>query len=150
MKHTKKITAFLLSAAMTLTPVITPVYAVDTEEPAAADEAGQERIFLWLSSLPDKLYYHIGEELDLTGGTASASGYAPLGMNWDTFPQPIDCSDFFLNTSEFDNTKPGTYNIYVSKRGLEDETIITGTSFEVTVLADGEKVPAPNLAGEDG
>ena len=84
---------------------------------------------LHLSSPPDKLVYNIGEELDLTGGVAYASG-TDNGAVWDTFWQPIDSKYFYVDTSEFNNQVPGVYNIYVS---ISDW--ICGTkSFEVKVI----------------
>jgi hypothetical protein len=143
MKRIKRLTAFLLSAAMTCTPILTPVYAVDTDEPAVTEENRQEYIGLSIRSLPDKLYYHIGEALDLTGGRAEAAGTSLSGMKWDIFDAAMDSNYFKLNTSEFDNTKPGTYNIYIYLRGVDDKTAVRADSFEVTVLADGEEAPAP-------
>ncbi len=84
---------------------------------------------LHLSSLPDKLVYNIGEELDLTGGVAYASG-SYNGAVWDTFWQPLDSECFYVDASEFNNQVPGVYNIYVS---ISDW--ICGTkSFEVEVV----------------
>ena len=143
MKHIKRLTALLMCAAMTCTPILTPVYAVDTDDPSVTEENRQEYIGLSIRSLPDKLYYHIGEALDLTGGRAEAAGTSLSGMKWDIFDAAMDSKYFKLNTSEFDNTKPGTYNIYIYLRGVDDETAVRADSFEVTVLADGEEAPAP-------
>ena len=86
-----------------------------------------------LFSLPDKLVYNIGEELDLTGGVAYASG-TDNGAVWDTFWQPIDSKYFYVDTSEFNNQVPGVYNIYVSISNW-----ICGTkSFEVAVVDNGD------------
>ena len=66
-------------------------------------------------SPPKKVVYNIGEELDLTGGTASASGgLSDMSVLWDTFSQPLDCGIWKIDSSEFDNTKPGEYKIYVT------------------------------------
>ena len=79
-------------------------------------------------SPPYKTVYEIGEELDLDGAVASANG-TNNGGNWDIFQQPVTSSQFTLDTSEFDNTKAGTYKIYVSVNiGVEAKTY-----FEVTV-----------------
>lgn len=89
---------------------------------------------LSISSLPDKLVYNIGEELDLTGGVAYASG-SYNGAVWDIFWQPLDSECFYIDTSEFNNQVPGVYNIYVSISNW-----ICGTkSFEVKVI--GESYP---------
>ena len=70
---------------------------------------------------PTKRVYHIGEELDLTGGNAIASGGTydnesnSYVVNWDQFNRiPLDDSRWKIDSSEFDNTKPGIYPIYVS------------------------------------
>ena len=87
-----------------------------------------------IEKLPTKLTYNIGEELDLTGGIASAGGSGPNGMMWDTFSQPLDSQYFIIDSSEFDNTKAGTYRIYVSPNVVPDAkksftvTVVNGTS----------------------
>ena len=68
---------------------------------------------------PTKQVYNIGEELDISGGKAIASGgvYDSSGhiiMNWDQFQAtPLDNKMWKIDSSEFDNTKPGKYKIYV-------------------------------------
>jgi hypothetical protein len=82
-----------------------------------------------MNKLPDKLVYNIGEELDFTGGSATAQGLYN-GVNWDTSNQPLDSEHFKIDASEFDNQTPGIYTIYVfnatGKRAC--------TSFEVEVI----------------
>ncbi|MBO4493042.1 MAG: dockerin type I repeat-containing protein [Ruminococcus sp.] len=86
--------------------------------------------YMFLEILPpEKLEYNIGEELDLTGGKASAGGRTPEGVYWDTFTQPINSNNFKVDDSEFDNTKPGKYTIYVYMKAYPE----TKKSFEVTV-----------------
>ena len=136
MKHTRKITALLLCAAMAFTPVISPVYAVDTDEPQVSD-SGRSYGSLSITKLPDKLYYHIGEELDLTGGEATGGGFVD-GAKCDIFPCAL--TSLHVNDAEFDNTKPGTYTIYVSS-GLNNQFMVAA-SFDVVVLKDGEEAPA--------
>ena len=75
----------------------------------------------------------VGEKLDLTGGTASASGVTADGRNWDAFDQPLDSQYFTVDSSEFDNTKAGVYKIYVSSKTYPKAK----DSFEVTVVAAG-------------
>ena len=136
MKHTRKITALLLCAAMAFTPVISPVCAVDTAEPQVSD-SGRSYGSLSITKLPDKLYYHIGEELDLTGGEATGGGFVD-GAKCDIFPCAL--TSLHVNDAEFDNTKPGTYTIYVSS-GLNNQFMVAA-SFDVIVLKDGEEAPA--------
>ena len=86
---------------------------------------------IWLCSKPEKLIYIIGEELDLTGGTAEASGSGPDGMMWDIFEKPIWREDYFIvDSSEFDNKKAGEYRIYVAPKLVPDSRKF----FAVTVL----------------
>ena len=91
-----------------------------------------------ITAKPDKLVYQIGEELDLTGGEASASGCMD-GANWDIFHEKLNSKWFTVDASEFDNTKPGTYTIRV--------TCTTDTrakdSFEVIVLEEPETTIPP-------
>ena len=90
-----------------------------------------ESIDLKIESLPDKTIYQIGEELNLSGIQYKITGKMSNGMNWGTNKQPE------IDTSEFDNTKAGTYKIYVSidYEGLYDETF-----FEVTVTDNSENL----------
>lgn len=87
-------------------------------------------VYLWLVSAPDKLTYRIGEELDLTGGVASASGYIAGGVYWDTFHQPLTYSQFQVDASAFNNQVPGVYPIIVS---ITESGITKTVSFDVTV-----------------
>lgn len=81
---------------------------------------------IYISQLPYKTIYGIGEELDLSGGKISGSG-CDAGRQWDIF-----FMDFItVNTSEFDNTKPGTCTIYVYV-SMNDKKYTA--SFEVTVV----------------
>ena len=82
---------------------------------------------------PTKGTYNIGEELDLTGGIASASGISEEGAMWDTFSQPLDSQYFIVDSSWFDNTKAGTYKIYVSAKAYPQAM----TSFTVKVVEGG-------------
>ena len=81
-------------------------------------------------SEPDKLVYRIGENLDLTGGIVDASGIGPGGMMWDTFYQPMDSEYFVVDSSEFDNTKAGTYTIYIAPSAVSEAR----KCFTVTVV----------------
>lgn len=109
-----------------------------------------------LLSVPDKTEYLIGEELDLTGGRFSGS-YNRIDLygseeHGDIFPTSLDDGiergAITLDASEFDNTKPGTYTIYIRYDAYDDVE-----SFEVTVK-DGEnptepEVPLGDLDGND-
>ncbi len=84
----------------------------------------------WFSikTLPDKVEYYLGEELDLTGGTAE--GCANKGsLELDTFTQPM--TFYEVDDSAFDSSKTGTYTIYLTFYG---KTV----SFEVRVVGTGD------------
>ena len=86
---------------------------------------------------PAKSTYYIGEKLDLSGGIAYASGRNG-DMLWDTFDQPIDSQYFKVDASNFDNTKVGTYTIYVYPTGYPETKaklvvkVIEGTTASTT------------------
>ena len=127
-----------------VTPAVQPPVSVTTQTTAPAKETtpAQETTLPAGARVsidpPTKLTYKIGEELDLTGGTASASG-SKDGMLWDTFTQPLDSQYFIVDASEFDNTKAGTYRIYVSPKAAPE----VKESFTVTVTADSSETTAP-------
>jgi mucin-2 len=79
--------------------VTTPFY-----EPAYA---------LYIVNKPDKTNYNIGEELDLTGLTVNVDYYNYFGkQNIYNNVSPLDYpKKIAIDTSEFDNTKVGTYTI---------------------------------------
>ncbi len=109
----------------TTLPVTTPAPVTTT---AQATTGGVTQYSLEIRALPAKTSYVIGEALDLTGG--KAEGWITEGdKHGDTFTQPFTYEAFTVDASEFDNTKAGTYQIYV-KYG-------TATcSFEVTVSSE--------------
>ena len=87
----------------------------------------------FIVKMPNKTEYHIGEELDLTGGTAFANGIED-GMCWDAFEEPMDY--YTVDASDFDNTKPGTYTIRLICTIPRKHAEVT---FTVTVLPDTAK-----------
>ena len=111
-----------------VTPTTTPAPST-TPAPETTTEPLYYR--LELRSKPTKTTYAIGEALDLTGGTAEG-WVGNETLHGDTFEQPLTYSGFKIDDSEFDNTKPGTYTIYV-KYGTAT------ASFKVTVSNN----PAP-------
>lgn len=151
MKHTNKLAAFLLTAAMTLTPVLAPVYAEDrsgrephgetaeaTTLPPTTDPSEVSTYENFFIRKPQKQFYKIGDALDMSGAYASANGEQI----------PISDKRFSVDASAFDNTKPGVYTIYVTFR---DGGYTHTDDFLVMVLhADGtapEGYPTPT--GED-
>ncbi|MCM1506565.1 MAG: bacterial Ig-like domain-containing protein [Ruminococcus flavefaciens] len=83
-----------------------------------------ETLDLEIASLPNKTVYQIGEELDLSGILYRITQKMSDGTNGSTE------KSVQTDTSEFDNTKAGTYKIYAS---IEIDGLRAETSFEVTV-----------------
>lgn len=92
-----------------------------------------------LNSPPDKTSYIIGEELDLTGLSVSLDYYYGADGHdviYDSV-SPLDYPEaFIVDTSDFDNSKAGTYTIKISCTDAVRDTyrvIDNEVSFEVTV-----------------
>ena len=114
-----------------------------TTEPTSAETTttttvttGGFKYSLELRNEPTKTTYAIGEELDLDGGYAEGWITGP-DFNGDTFKQPLTYEGFTIDASEFDNTKPGTYKIYV-KYGTAT------ASFEVKVVSTTSSDTTPS------
>ncbi len=114
----------------------------------------EERYTLSLSTLP-KTEYLIGEEIDLTGATYNSTYskvvefYGPVEEGdafWADLAAAVEEGWIKLDASEFDNTKPGTYTIYLTLGDAKD-------SFEVTVKEDETstepEVPLGNLNDDE-
>lgn len=97
-----------------------------------------------ISTLPTKTVYQIGEELDITG-TKIYGSYSNGMLVGDIFPTDLapylENGMITLDDSEFDNTKAGTYTIYVHYGTATD-------SFEVTV--NGKELLPTGDANGDG
>lgn len=125
-KYSKKINVNALKTAVTTAVTTMPAEATATLPqitviatlPITTVMDGEPARAMWIVNEPDKLTYNIGEELDLTGLTVSVGAYG--GYN-DSYSEeiysnvnPLDYPDVFtIDTSEFDNTKAGTYKIWV-------------------------------------
>ena len=114
-----------------------------TTEPTSAETTttttvttGGFKYSLELRNEPTKTTYAIGEELDLDGGYAEGWITGP-DFNGDTFKQPLTYEGFTIDASAFDNTKPGTYKIYV-KYGTAT------ASFEVKVVSTPSSDTTPS------
>ena len=83
---------------------------------------------LSITSRPQKCTYEMGEELDLSGCTAFASGYID-GVYWSTFGEIPGSEDFIVDTSAFDSSQGGTYTIRVTS--AKDKSL--SDCFNVTV-----------------
>ena len=101
---------------------------------------------------PTKQVYNIGEKLDLSGGKAIASGGVVTSsgrviVNWDQFSAtPLDSDMWQIDSSEFDNTKPGRYKIYVIYEpftGYEANNKLI-SYFTVDVVDENGIVPGTN------
>lgn len=109
-----------------------------------------------IDSKPDKTSYTIGEELDLTGLKVGLEyGYGKDGL--DVIyrnTSPFDYPDVFsVDTSEFDSTKAGTYNIYVDCIGEYelDHYRVCGNHVSVPVtVSENIQKTLPGDADGDG
>ena len=104
----------------------------------------QEYYSIYIDKLPTKTVYQIGEELDITG-TKIYGSYTDGEFVGDIFSTDLarypENGMMSLDTSEFDNTKAGTYTIYVHYGTAK-------ASFEVTVLGDAAKLPNGDANGD--
>ena len=146
----KKFTAAMTALLMTLTAVPFAASAAEAapKETTVCEDTEENQIYnctdFFIVNMPSKTEYGIGEELDLTGGTAFACGIED-GLCWDAFEQPMDF--YRVDASEFDNTKPGTYTI----RLFCDAGIPAEVSFTVTVVQkekSSEKLAGKWLPGD--
>lgn len=109
-----------------------------------AKQGASESYGIGVSKLPDKTVYQIGEELDLTGmrlnGSYTMGELVACIMNED-YHELLDSNvPIEVDTSMFDNTKAGTYTIYVMYGNAKD-------SFTVDVL---DNKPASGDVNNDG
>ena len=89
-----------------------PLEEVLTTEPRTTEY--WEKYTLVVYQKPNKLTYHIGEQLDLTGGLAAASYRNSEGVDGDiSFGDPLT-ADIFTIKTDFDSSQPGIYTVYVS------------------------------------
>ena len=94
-------------------PKQTTAPPVETQEETTTTAFNITHYSLEIDNLPTKTRYQIGEELDLTG--LYVSGYCEGdGYNGDIFHQPPAECGVTVDTSAFDNTKAGTYTIYLT------------------------------------
>lgn len=86
-----------------------------------------------IDSLPTKTAYTVGEELDLSGGAFSYEGMFSNGTGYGHKPVNMTGNEY-IDTSEFDSSKTGTYRIYIKVSvDFFDETLYGENYFEVTV-----------------
>ncbi|MBQ5334577.1 MAG: dockerin type I repeat-containing protein [Oscillospiraceae bacterium] len=164
MKQTGKWAAFLAALLFTLTSVpLTADAAGSKEDSAAIAQSGYIINYgeYWIDTTGLKTTYRIGEELDLEGlmnaplyGSGSYE-YDGETYYWDAFGDStlgsrVDYGSMKLNTSNFDNTKPGQYRITFSDEEGSgsvtvkviddaDETTVTETGFSSEESSDTDK-----------
>ncbi len=107
-------------------------------------QEASESYGIGVSKLPDKTVYQIGEELDLSGlrlnGSYTMGDLVSCIMDED-YHELLDSNvPIEVDTSMFDNTKAGTYSIYVMYGNAKD-------SFTVDVL---DNQPASGDVNNDG
>ena len=120
----------------------TETEAIETET-AEKEEA---HVSMFMASLPDKLLYLPGQQLDVRGARVSGSGFTTVNGElcacFDLFGEDLYENPEMVDASAFNCTKPGTYTIVVREAYFgAPETI----SFEVTVLP--EKIGDINCDG---
>ena len=91
-----------------------------------------EEYHINITSKPTKTTYAIGEELDFTGGLAYGYYENSDGMHADVFSQPFTSSFYTIDDSGFDNTKPGTYKIYIKYGTAYDSYPVTVYDTNIT------------------
>ncbi len=161
MKNIKRITAMVLALAICCAPNLAGISAYDTTAEAAVildnteTTAPTEEIVcaeplgvIDVNQNPTKTEYAVGEELDLTGlkvtlryfrgGEMYESELDDYEVIYDNVT-PLDYPDIFvIDTSEFDSSTPGTYEITI--KGTDEATgrywMFGYGSFEVTVTED--------------
>ena len=114
------------------------------------DDVLSTRISIKIANPPTKAEYRIGEELDLTGARFNINHKrtAIIGLltEIDYFESDlayyVNNGTLTIDDSEFDNTKPGTYKIYVQYGKPKN-------FFEVTVKEGAPAVPLGDLDGND-
>lgn len=130
-----EITTTTVSSVTTAIPITVPI------ETTSMEIIYESEGVISLNGLPEKTSYIVGEELDLTGLTVSLDYYYGANEHDVIYDRvlPIDYPNaFIVDTSDFDNSKSGTYTIKVSctdeirniYRVFENEIV-----FEVTVNA---------------
>lgn len=105
-----------------------------TKEQTSNEQSTEENVcveagcYMEVVSQPDKITYQIGEELDLTGLKVDVmfapGGEMPISQIDNDWRKVIDAANplendyFVVDTSEFDSSKTGTYDVKIS---LTDE-----------------------------
>ncbi|MDE5770878.1 MAG: hypothetical protein K2I06_04485 [Ruminococcus sp.] len=130
----------------TTTPIITTTSTATAPATTTTETVvtyGVNGVDISIESVPTKTVYNAGEKLDLTGGVYKLdwlfgpfSGGTAFRQTQETRSMTSVGRDVEIDTSEFDNTRAGTYKIYITgyfggKSGHSDTE-----SFEVEVLPE--------------
>ncbi len=109
-----------------------------TTQPPVTAPGVELKVTFDLISQPFKTVYTVGEELNFDGAKVGDRVYFNNGAgyveDYGYFVREANCGEYEIDASQFDNTKSGTYTIYITKNlnchGYRD---IKTVSFNVTV-----------------
>lgn len=147
----KQIIATLTAMLCWMSTISVPGMALTTAAKTTIDHTVQSELDspvyrIGISEEPDKTDYIIGEELDLTGlrlnGSYQIGELISCIMNEDYQELLNSNVPIKIDTSGFDNTKAGTYHIYVLYGDAKD-------SFKVTVYNDQLELSKNNTASSE-
>lgn len=109
-------------------------WALKGTNPPTASVEYEPSLDIELTSLPDKIVYQHGEEIDFTGMSVMLTGTDPKKGEWTEECADIYSSDkITVDTSAFDNSAAGEYEIKVS---ADMGYASAETSFMVTVCRE--------------
>lgn len=118
------------STTQTTTPATTQTTTTTTTTtPTTTTTTVSTYLNVIIDSYPTKTAYTVGEELDLSGGKFHSEGVDSYGRRFRSIHYFMS-DDENVDTSEFDNTKAGTYRIYIR---VNYENMYAENYFEVTV-----------------
>lgn len=147
----KQIIAALTAMLCWMSTISVPGMALTTAAKTTIDHTVQSELDspvygIGVSEEPDKTDYIIGEELDLTGlrlnGSYQIGELISCIMDEDYQELLNSNVPIKIDTSGFDNTKAGTYHIYVLYGDAKD-------SFKVTVYNDQLELSKNNTASSE-
>lgn len=113
---------------------------VESTEDPTEDPSYESLAEITINTMPTKLVYDIGEELDLSGLEVTLDYYYGENEHEVIFDSvnPMDYPDsFVIDDSDYDSSKAGTYTIEVLLTDLYSYASSKTASFEVEVIGDG-------------
>ena len=119
----KQLKTICLTTAMLMILSGTAAFPVQAE---SGETEEKPRIFVSAyATEPDRSVFRLGEEPDLTGAMVNGYGLVARGteelVHFDFFGSPLTNQE--LDFSEVDNTKPGTYPVYMIVSGWDAEPV---------------------------